>query len=236
MHRWLGARIQYLQSVNNGDTVVLHYAIDIDMHQPHKQFWFSLKTRKIPHGLPPHNDVINGNIFRVTGHLCGNSPVPVEFPTQRPVTRSFDVFCDLRPNKRLSKQSWGWWSETSSSSLWRHRNECIWWPHGMETISASQAPYEGSTGFPITEGQQCRALMFSLLAWLICWTTVEGPMPWKLWNPYVITPMMRTVINGVIWWWCQSMGYYVSWITFSMNPFAWLEWKWYHITHREIKR
>ena len=42
--------------------------------------------------------------------ICaGNSPVPGEFPTQRPVTRSFDVFFDLRPNKRLSKQWWGWW-------------------------------------------------------------------------------------------------------------------------------
>ena len=28
---------------------------------------------------------------------------PGEFPTQRPVTRSFDVFFDLRLNKRLSK-------------------------------------------------------------------------------------------------------------------------------------
>ena len=53
---------------------------------------------------------------------AGNSPVPGEFPAQRPVTRSFDVFFDLRPNKRLSKQSWGWWSETPSSSLWRHHN------------------------------------------------------------------------------------------------------------------
>ena len=45
--------------------------------------------------------------------LCaGNSPVPGEFPTQRPVMRSFDVYFDLRPNKRLSKQSWGWWFET----------------------------------------------------------------------------------------------------------------------------
>ena len=38
--------------------------------------------------------------------ICaGNSPVPGEFPAQRPVTRSFDVYFDLRPNKRLSKQS-----------------------------------------------------------------------------------------------------------------------------------
>ena len=56
--------------------------------------------------------------------ICaGNSPVPGEFPTQRPVTRSFDVYFDLRPNGRLSKQSWGWWFETLSRSLWRHRNE-----------------------------------------------------------------------------------------------------------------
>ena len=38
------------------------------------------------------------------------------------MTRSFDVYFDLRPNKRLSKHSWGWWFETLSSPLWRHRN------------------------------------------------------------------------------------------------------------------
>ena len=55
--------------------------------------------------------------------ICaGNSPVPGEFPTQRPVTRSFDVFFDLRLNKRLSEQSWGWWFETLSCSSWRHCN------------------------------------------------------------------------------------------------------------------
>ena len=56
--------------------------------------------------------------------LCaGNPPVTGEVPAQRPVTRNFDVFCDLRLNKRLSKQSWGWWLETPSCALWRHCNE-----------------------------------------------------------------------------------------------------------------
>ena len=32
---------------------------------------------------------------------AGNSPVPGEFPVQRPVTRRFDVFFDVHPNKRL---------------------------------------------------------------------------------------------------------------------------------------
>ena len=54
--------------------------------------------------------------------ICaGNSPVPGEFLAQRPVTRSFDVFFHLRLNKRLSKQSWGWWFETLFCQLWRHR-------------------------------------------------------------------------------------------------------------------
>ena len=65
----------------------------------------------------------NGNIFRVTGPLCGEFTGPGEFPTQRPVTRNFDVFFDLRPNKQLSKQPWGWWFETPSWSLCRQCNE-----------------------------------------------------------------------------------------------------------------
>ena len=43
-------------------------------------------------------------------------------PSQRPLTQSFDVFFDLRLNKRSSKQSLGWWFETPSRSLWRHWN------------------------------------------------------------------------------------------------------------------
>ena len=63
----------------------------------------------------------NGNIFRVTGPLCGEFTGPGEFPTQRPVTRSFYVFFDVRLIKRLSKHSRGWWFETLSHPLWRHR-------------------------------------------------------------------------------------------------------------------
>ena len=68
----------------------------------------------------------NGNIFRVTGPLCGEFTGPGEFPAQRPVTRSFDVSFDLRLNTRLSKQPWGWWFETLSWSLWRQCNDSYW--------------------------------------------------------------------------------------------------------------
>ena len=75
----------------------------------------------------------NGSIFRVTGPLCG------EFTDS--VTRSFDVFFDLRLNKRLSKQPWGWWFETPSWSLWRQCNEdvqeymhIIWGPGYLDDV------------------------------------------------------------------------------------------------------
>ena len=55
--------------------------------------------------------------------LCArNSPVTGEFPSQRPVTKSFDVFFDLHLNKRLSKQLRRRWFETLLCSLWRHCN------------------------------------------------------------------------------------------------------------------
>ena len=70
-----------------------------------------------------HDDVIKMEIFSALLALCaGNSPVTGEFNSQRPVTRSFDVFFDLRLIKRLSIQSWCWWFETPSPPLWRHCN------------------------------------------------------------------------------------------------------------------
>ena len=55
--------------------------------------------------------------------ICaGNSPVTGEFPAQRLVTRSFDVFLDLRLNKRWSKQWWGLWFEKPWCPLCRHCN------------------------------------------------------------------------------------------------------------------
>ena len=62
----------------------------------------------------------NGNIFRVTGPLC--EEFTGEVTPQRPVTRSFDVFFDLRLNTRLSKQLRRRWFKTPSRSLWRHCN------------------------------------------------------------------------------------------------------------------
>ena len=56
----------------------------------------------------------NGKISALLSLCVGNSPVSGEFPAQRPVTQSFDVFFDLCLIKRLSKHSRGWWFETLS--------------------------------------------------------------------------------------------------------------------------
>ena len=49
---------------------------------------------------------------RLLAIWAGNSPVPGEFPSQRPVTRSFDVFFDLRLN---------WGNNREAGDLRRHR-------------------------------------------------------------------------------------------------------------------
>ena len=80
-------------------------------------------------------------IFSALLAICaGNSPVPGEFPAQRPVTPSFDVYFDLSLNKRLNKQSWGWWFET----LWRHCNEYTTISHRFLWDTKSYSPYFNS--------------------------------------------------------------------------------------------
>ena len=70
-----------------------------------------------------HADVIKWKHFpRYWPFLRGIHRSP-EFPAHRPVTRSFDVFFDLHPNKRLSGQEWCWWFETQLCPLWYHPNE-----------------------------------------------------------------------------------------------------------------
>ena len=71
-----------------------------------------------------HDDVIKWNHFSRYWPFVNSLPGVTGrwIPSQRPVTRSFDIFFDLRLNKRLSKQSWRRWIETPSRSFWRHSN------------------------------------------------------------------------------------------------------------------
>ena len=65
----------------------------------------------------------NGNIFRVTDPLCGEFTGHRWIPLTKGQWRGALMFSLIYAlNKRLSKQSWGWWLETPSRSLWRHCN------------------------------------------------------------------------------------------------------------------
>ena len=99
--------------------------------------------------------------------LCaGNSPVTGEFPAHRPVTRIFDVFFDLRPKKLLSKQSWGWWFETPSRSLWRHCNaSCSWQRLLCPNMRQRQVNYLMQS---ITRYTLAMAARKIITLWIIC--------------------------------------------------------------------
>ena len=84
-----------------------------------------------------HHDVIE--TFSALLAMCaGNSPAIGDFPAQRPVKRSFDVFFDLRLNKRLRK-SWGCCFERPLRPLWRQCNVLqrsyysCWWPDNTKS-------------------------------------------------------------------------------------------------------
>ena len=89
-----------------------------------------------------HDDVIKWTHFpscwpfvRVISAVTG------EFPAQRPVSRSFDVFFDLCLNQQLSKQWRRRWFETSSRSLWRHCNVIqVAWHTGRWTLVLRSPP------------------------------------------------------------------------------------------------
>ena len=93
------------------------YGVSNDPYSPRLIHWH-LKSRPYP-----HHDVIKWKHFpRYRPFVWGIHRSLVNSPHKGPVMRSFDVFFDLRLNKRLSKQSQGWWFETPSCPLWRHRN------------------------------------------------------------------------------------------------------------------
>ena len=75
--------MQFMTQISIEQSICVKHSCDIArFHQP---FWMTSWWR---HQM---------ETFSASLAICvGNSPVPGEFPTQRPVTRSFDVFFDLR--------------------------------------------------------------------------------------------------------------------------------------------
>ena len=98
-------------------TQVTRSEAENDKHTNKDKVWYS-NGQKTAIGLWWRHQMETFSALLAPG--AGNSPVSGEFPAQRPVTRSFDVFFDLHLNKRWNKQSWGWWFETILSPFWRH--------------------------------------------------------------------------------------------------------------------
>ena len=116
--------------------------LSLIMHHYHRnavclQHSTSLSQGCLVHQVPTFKLTMNLGLFLCTiswwchhmetlstllAFCVGNSPVTVEFPAQRPVTRSFDVFFDLCLNKQWHKQWRCFLFETPSCSLWRHCN------------------------------------------------------------------------------------------------------------------
>ena len=123
----------------------------------------------------------NGNIFRVTGLCAGNSPVTSKFPAQRPVTRSFDVFFDLRVNNRLSEQSGGWWFETPSCPLWRHRNELDQYYKTGDVVS-------GNIVLNLKPSKRGHQYIWRAM-WIFQWYDIKrATLLISLWQYYVMNP------------------------------------------------
>ena len=101
-----------------------------------------------------------GNLMETFSALLAlfgeNPPVTGGFPSQRPVTRSFDVFLYvfyLRLNKRLSKHSGRWWFETPSRSLWRHCNDSNWLEDLVPVVPSLYTLYSNARNIPV-KGQR----------------------------------------------------------------------------------
>ena len=115
-----------------------------------------------------NDDVIKWKLFRVTGPLCGDSIGHQWIPLKRPATRSFDSFCDLHLNKRLSKQS-------GRRFFRRHRAYGVTVMRGIKAtqIIKFMGPTWGTPG-------SCRPQMGPMLA---PWTLLSGTFEtWFLWR------------------------------------------------------
>ena len=74
------------------------------------------------------DDVIKWKHFlRYWPFVRGIHRSPVNSPRRGQWRGALMFFFDVRPNKQLSKQSWGWWFETPSRSVWRQCNETQGW-------------------------------------------------------------------------------------------------------------
>ena len=110
-----------------------------------------------------HDDVIIMETFSALLARCaGNSLVSVEFHSQSPVTRSFDVFFDLSLNKRLGKNR-------EAGDLRRHRAH-----YDVTAMAASMCDMTVSTAFRNTT-HLCR--LTDIFVWITMTPVIYTNVP-----------------------------------------------------------
>ena len=156
----------------------------------------------------------NENIFRFTGPLWGEStshrcipPVTDGCPSQRPVTRSFDVFFDLRLCKRLSKQSRRRYFETPSRSCWRHCNVHIFFtfnPYYLHRIMSTS-----------------KLLIWSLVISCMCMCVAPSLSLHGFYTPWTIRKQDNSMTADAL----SNFGTMILWaLVFTINRrlFSWI--------------
>ena len=129
--------------------------------------------------------------------LCeGNSPVTGEFPSQRPVTRSFDVFFDLCLNKQLSKPSRRWWFQMPLHSLWCHCNASV---HSAFTTILQHLIFNGSPSYlmQLLTLVEAWTLLIMESVLIFMYTVVQRNFMTNLTN-WCLVPAFITCLQAVI--------------------------------------
>ena len=125
--------------------------------------WSLQKRDNQIHTRRHHMKTFSSLLVVCAGNLTDHRWIPL---TKVRDARSFDVLVDLRLNKRLSKQSWGWWFETPSRSLWRHCNNLVF-PHHSHQINTIKLRAEAGIVLCLCPANERRRYIVtsSLIGW-----------------------------------------------------------------------
>ena len=143
-------------------------------------------------------------LFALLALCAGNSPVPGEFPSQRPVTRNFDVFFDLRLTN-------GWVNNRNARDLIRH---CVHCPACRTSLIAT------------------RFWVVMICPIIKCLTVLE--FSFILFDLCLFITIFNFILNYVpiVTFWI--LAYHKIWILLIIFCFIWSYWIIYFLTCLEV--
>ena len=171
----------------------------------------------------------NGNIFCITSPLCG------EFTSHRwiPLRKKgqWTKKKDLRLNKQLIKQSWGWWFETPSCSSRRHCDITVYkaylslYPNGFDILSGiSKVPFDILKKIChslVILRKMCisfRGDSLIVLRSKNLWAFINGIQASVVLFLLGLTSYVIESCYVVDFYWSTTLKYYLAMITWSGNP------------------